>query len=181
MDILSHATIGAGTAMLIFSTKDPTIAAQGAFMGILPDILGVPITEGYHLFKARFNIFSAKKIIDVFKFSTTQRWGQLPSWINSYYHFLHSFLFVLITTAVLMIISPVLISWAFVLLIAHILPDVFLHKDESRTTFKHGIRPFWPLQLSVQVCQWYNLKYWAKIPLIPIVIQIIFWAFVVIL
>ena len=180
MDILSHATIGAGTAMLILGTKDPTIATQGAIIGILPDILGAPITEGYHLFKARFDVFSLKKFLNVFKFGTIERWRQLPPWIQSYYHFLHSFLFVFITAIVLMFISPTLIYLALILLIAHILPDMFLHKDDPGMCFKHAVRPFWPLQLSVQLCQWYNLKYWVKIPLIPIMIQIIFWTCVVI-
>ena len=179
MDILSHATIGAGTAMLIFGIKDPTIAIQGAITGILPDILGVPITEGYHLFKARFNIFSPKKFIDVFKLGTTQRWEQLPLWVNFYYHFLHSFLFVLITAVVLTIISPTLTPLALVLFTAHILPDIFLHKDIPHTNFKHGVRPLWPLQLSIQGYQWYNLKYWVKIPLIPTIIQIFFWTCII--
>lgn len=176
MDIVTHATLGATIAVSFTGHKNPDIAIQGAILGILPDLLGAPVTEGYHLFKQKFNVFSLKRFNDTFQVGTTHRWDNLPESIINYYYFLHSVWFFIIFTTLLLIFCPNKIWWGPTFYFSHPFPDAFFHKDEIGRRFERAIRPFWPIKFSLQIIQWSDIYLWGKIPLIPLVIQILFWS-----
>lgn len=181
MDIISHATLGATIAIFLTGDKNPDVAIQGAVLGILPDLLGAPIAEGYHLFKKKLKVFDLKSFNETFLYGTTHRWDRLPIWIINYYYFLHSIWFAIIFTIFLFIFSPDKIWWSSTLYISHPFIDIFIHKDEKGRRFKRAIRPFWPFNFSIQLFQWSDIYWWGKFPLIPILIQILFWCWFVII
>lgn len=181
MDVVSHATLGAAVAVLLTGDKNPDVAAQGAILGILPDLLGAPVTEGYHLLKRKFNVFSFRRFNDTFLVGTTHRWDNLPKGMISYYYLLHSVWFFAIFTILLLIFCPGKIWWGATSYLSHPFLDLFLHKDERGRRFERAIRPFWPMNFSFQIVQWSDIYLWGRMPLIPVVIQILFWSWFLIL
>lgn len=175
MDIISHATIGATAAIILTGSKSPEIAIQGAVMGALPDLLSGPFSEGYHIIKSKFKIFSIKDFKEVFMVGTTHRWEHQPKWIINYYHFLHSIWFALLFTLFLVFFWPDRTWWGLIFYISHPFLDIFSHKDEKGKKFTRATRPFWPLNFSIQLFQWSDVYWWGKVPVIPVIIQVVFW------
>lgn len=181
MDVFSHAAFGATLAILVTGEKDTAILVQGAILGTIPDILGAPVTEGYHLSKLNLSQIGFEKIKRHFKVGTTHRWETLPQGIVNYYYILHSIWFAITFAVLVLLLEPSKIWYPFVFYISHPFIDIFLHKDEKNMKFKRGIRPFWPFKYSLQVFQWSEFYWWGKMPLIPLLIQFAFWGWYIFL
>ena len=175
MDFPSHAVLGATTAILLTGEKTSGIALQGALLGVLPDLLGAPVTEGYHLVRSRFRVFSAAGFRATFQPGTTLRWERLPDWVFSYYQYLHSVWFGLLVTGVAWVVSPEALWWGPTMYLSHSFVDGFLHQDEPGRRFPRAIRPFWPAPFCLQWVQWSEIRLWGPLPLIPVLVQAAFW------
>jgi hypothetical protein len=176
MDFLSHATLGATAAILICGRKDAETALLGAALGVLPDLLGAPITEGYHLLRAGRRVFTRSGFNEAFLPGTTHRWERLPDWIIGYYQFLHTVWFALLLTILVSCVYPAAWWWGPTMFFSHSFVDFFLHRDEPGCRFPRGIRPFWPLAFSIQLVQWSEIPGWVKPPLVPLLFQVGFWS-----
>lgn len=176
MDFVSHTVLGATVAILLTGEKHSAVALQGAVLGVLPDLLGAPVTEGYHLVRSRFRVFSREGFRRTFLPGTTHRWDRLPDWILSYYQFLHSIWFAGLFTLAVILVDPARYWYGPVMFLAHPFVDIFLHKDEPGRRFPRAIRPFWPARFCLQWVQWSEIPLWGRWPVIPILLQVVFWS-----